>query len=58
MLTFFLGLTFAGSAFAVILFPPNNLGLVGYWPMEEGMDSLIYDQSGYVCLDGYYLCVV
>ena len=30
MLTFFLGLTFAGSAFAVILFPPNNLGLVGY----------------------------
>ncbi len=27
--------------------PPNNLGLVGYWPMDEGTGTMVGDHSGF-----------
>jgi len=31
---------------AVLSRPPNNLGLVGYWPMNEGTSTIAGDFSG------------
>jgi len=47
LLAFFLGLTLASSASASITIRPAlNLGLVGYWAMDEGYGNKAYDQSG------------
>ncbi|MBU6320949.1 four helix bundle protein [Patescibacteria group bacterium] len=32
---------------AALTRPPNNLGLVGYWPFDEGSGSTAYDRSGF-----------
>jgi hypothetical protein len=32
---------------AALVKPPNNLGLVGYWPMDEGTGSIVHDVSGF-----------
>lgn len=45
---FFLSLTLASSARAAITIRPAlNLGLVGYWSMDEGAGTTANDQSGY-----------
>ncbi len=31
---------------ATLVRPPNNLGLVGYWPMDEGTGLIVNDMSG------------
>ena len=36
---------FAASA-GVIRKPPNNLGLVGYWSLNDGSGSIATDSSG------------
>jgi len=46
-ITFLLSLTFASSVSAAITIRPAlNLGLVGYWAMDEGYGSKAYDQGG------------
>jgi len=42
---FFLVFPFASSA-ATLSLPPTNLGLVAYWPMNEGTGTLAHDFSG------------
>jgi len=45
--TFFLGFTLASSVSAAITIRPAlNLGLTGYWAMDEGYGNKAYDQSG------------
>jgi len=43
----FLPMTFPNTVSAATLTrPPNNLGLVGYWPMDEGVGTQVGDMSG------------
>ena len=30
-----------------LFIPPNNLGLVGYWPMNEATGTIVHDMSGF-----------
>jgi hypothetical protein len=47
LLVFVAFLSFAGSAQAATLAKPaNNLGLIGYWPLDEGAGTKIRDISG------------
>ncbi|MFA4831666.1 MAG: hypothetical protein WC618_05915, partial [Patescibacteria group bacterium] len=51
-LTFFFLVFFSAFAFvqpaygAITIRPALNLGLVGYWSMDEGYGNKAYDQSG------------
>jgi len=39
--------SFTPSARAsTLILPPNNTGLIGYWPMNEGQGETLYDKSG------------
>jgi hypothetical protein len=42
----FFALPFTASA-STILKPVNNLGLIGYWPMNEGVGTSAGDASGF-----------